>query len=556
MIEKRWIGPEPARSELVSGHTAPQLAILERRGLNTEREIEAFMDRHYGQETDPFQLRDMDRAVDRLEAARAGEERVVVFGDYDADGTTATALLTRVLSSLGLDTGWYIPNRFTEGYGLNPSALAELRKAGAAVVVTVDCGIRSNEVVESANALGLDLIITDHHLPGPELPPAVAVVNPNRKDDPYPFKGLSGVGLAYKLAEGLVQSSGGEDLEQYLDLVAVGTVADLAPLIDENRSLVGAGIEVLNDAARPGLRALSEFAGYSQGSITSSSIGFGLGPRLNAAGRLADAGVAVGLLLATDGSEAWEYAGTLDRLNRERQQLTIETLERARTIALEESQSEDLLVVADEEFHEGVLGLVAGRLVEEFYRPVLVARIEGDVLRGSARSIPEFHITEALQACDDLLLRFGGHAQAAGFSLRVADRQAFVDRISELAADGLAGLELRPSLVIDANVDFDQLDDDFMAFIDRLQPCGQGNPYPLLSTSSVEVRSKRTVGQGGRHLKLTVRQAGRVFDAIAFGFGDQAGALPDRLELAYRLERNEFRGAVSLQLNVQDLRPL
>ena len=556
MIEKRWIGPEPARSELVSGLTAPQLAILERRGLNTERKIEAFMDRHYGQETDPFQLRDMDRAVDRLEAARAGEERVVVFGDYDADGTTATALLTRVLSSLGLDTGWYIPNRFTEGYGLNPNALAELRKAGAAVVVTVDCGIRSNEVVESANALGLDLIITDHHLPGPELPPAVAVINPNRKDDPYPFKGLSGVGLAYKLAEGLVQSSGGEDLEQYLDLVAVGTVADLAPLIDENRSLVGAGIEVLNDAARPGLRALSEFAGYSQGSITSSSIGFGLGPRLNAAGRLADAGVAVGLLLATDGSEAWEHAGTLDRLNRERQQLTIETLERARTIALEESQSEDLLVVADEEFHEGVLGLVAGRLVEEFYRPVLVARIEGDVLRGSARSIPEFNITEALQACDDLLLRFGGHAQAAGFSLRVTDRQAFVDRISELAADRLAGLELRPSLVIDANVDFDQLDDDFMAFIDRLQPCGQGNPYPLLSTSSVEVRSKRTVGQGGRHLKLTVRQAGRVFDAIAFGFGDQAGALPDRLELAYRLERNEFRGAVSLQLNVQDLRPL
>jgi len=556
MLEKRWIGPEPSKSGLGSGFTAPQVAILERRGLNTDREIEAFMTRKYGLETDPFRLKDMDRAVDRLQAARSAGEQVMVFGDYDADGTTATALLTGVLSSLGLNTGWYIPNRFTEGYGLNDSALAELHKGGAAVVVTVDSGIRSNEVVKTANALGLDLIVTDHHLPGPELPPALAVIDPNRKDDDYPFKGLSGVGLAYKLAEGLIQSSGGADLENYLDLVAVGTVADLAPLVDENRNLVGSGIELLNGATRPGLRALSEFAGHSRGSITSSSIGFGLGPRLNAAGRLADAGVAMGLLLATEGPEAWEHAGTLDRLNRERQQLTVETLERARTLALEQRQSEDLLVAIDDKFHEGVLGLVAGRLADEFYRPALVARIEGDVLRGSSRSIPEFHITEALQACDDILLRFGGHAQAAGFSLLAKDRQAFVARMSALVAEALAGLELSPSLVIDAGVDFSELDDDFMAFIDRLQPCGQANPYPVFSTSSVEVLSKRTVGQGGRHLKLTVRQAGKVFDAIAFGFGERAGGLPDRLELAYRLERNEFRGVETLQLNVQDLRSI
>jgi single-stranded-DNA-specific exonuclease len=523
--------------------------------MTTEPEIQAFLDKQYGQSTDPFQLSDMDRAVERLQSARRADERVVVFGDYDADGTTSTALLTEVLRSLGFDTEWYIPSRFTEGYGLNESALSALRSGGASVVVSVDCGIRSNDVIEFANGEGLDVIVTDHHLPGPELPPAVAVVNPNRDDDSYPYKGLAGVGLAYKLAEALTQSSVGGNLTDHLDLVAVGTIADLAPLTGENRHLVSAGIEQLNAATHPGFRALSEFAGYRQGSIDSSSIGFGLGPRLNAAGRIADARLAVELLLAKDGSSAWESAGKLDRLNRERQDLTSETLELARAIALENRQSEDLLVATDAEFHEGVVGLAAGRLMDEFYRPALVARLEGDVLRGSARSIPEFHITEALQACSDLLLKFGGHAQAAGFSLLVENREAFVSRLSELAATSLSGLELMPSLEIDAELDFTKLDDELMAFIDRLQPCGQANPYPVFSSSGVEILSKRVVGKGGRHLKLTVRQSGRVFDAIAFGFGDKIDDIHERLEMAYRLERNEFRGVVSPQLNVQDLRP-
>ncbi len=552
MPGKRWIRPEPLKGD---GHTPAQQSILARRGLTTKPEIEAFLDKRYEQSTDPFQLSDMDRAVERLHSARQAGERVVVFGDYDADGTTSTALLTGVLQSLGFNTDWYIPSRFTEGYGLNENALSALRNGGAAVVVSVDCGIRSNGEVEFANKEGLDVIITDHHLPGPELPPAAAVVDPNREDDRYPFKGLAGVGVAYKLAEALIQASGGEKLTEHLDLLAVGTIADLAPLTDENRHLVAAGIEQLNAATRPGLRALSEFAGYKQGSIDSSSIGFGLGPRLNAAGRIADARVAVELLLAKDGSAAWESAGKLDRFNRERQDLTIETLELARTIALENRQSEDLLVATDAEFHEGVVGLAAGRLMDEFYRPALVARLADGVLRGSARSIPEFHITEALQACSDLLIKFGGHAQAAGFSLLAENREAFVSRLSELAANALGGLELMPSLEIDAELDFIDLDDELMAFIDRLQPCGQANPYPVISTSGVEILSKRVVGKGGRHLKLTVGQSGKVFDAIAFGFGKQIGELTERLEMAYRLERNEFRGVVSLQLNVQDLRP-
>jgi single-stranded-DNA-specific exonuclease len=555
MSVKRWIHPEPIKMDARAGLTPAQLAILDRRGMTTDPEIEAFLAKRNEQSTNPFQLTDMDRAVERLQSARRADERVVVFGDYDADGTTSTALLTEVLRSLGFDTEWYIPSRFSEGYGLNESALSALRIGGADVVVSVDCGIRSNAVVEFANGEGLDVIVTDHHLPGPELPPAVAVVNPNREDDRYPYKGLAGVGLAYKLGEALTQSTGGGNLTDHLDLVAVGTIADLAPLTDENRQLVAAGIEQLNAATRPGLRALSEFAGYKQGSIDSSSIGFGLGPRLNAAGRIADARLAVELLLAKDGSSAWESAGKLDRLNRERQDLTIETLELARAIALKNRQSEDLLVATDAEFHEGVVGLAAGRLMDEFYRPALVARLEDDVLRGSARSIPEFHITEALEECSDLLLKFGGHAQAAGFSLLAENREAFVSRLSDLATTSLSGLELMPSLEIDANLDFTELDDELMEFIDRLQPCGQANPYPVFSTSGVEILSNRVVGKGGRHLKLTARQSGRVFDAIAFGFGKQIGDLSERLEMAYRLERNEFRGVVSLQLNVQDLRP-
>ena len=255
---------------------------------------------------------------------------------------------------------------------------------------------------------------------------------------------------------------------------------------------------------------------------------------------------------AREGSEAWELAGKLDRLNRERQQLTSETLERARLLA-QDQQAQNLLIAAEGEFHEGVLGLVAGRLADEFYRPALVAKIDTEVLRGSARSIPEFHITEALQECEDLLLRFGGHAQAAGFALLLENKPAFETRLAEIATERLEGLDLRPQLEIDASLGFDELDDDLMGFIDQLQPCGEANPYPVFSTSEVEVLSKRTVGQGGRHLKLTVRQSGRVFDAIAFGFGASISRLPDRLELAYKLERNEFRGVVSLQLNVQDI---
>lgn len=529
-------------------------AVLEKRGLRSPEEIDSFLNRRYQGVTDPFAMRDMDRAVERLNVAHDSGEKVVVYGDYDADGATATALLYGVLMNRGFNAVWYIPDRFREGYGLNPSAISQLRVKGAELLISVDCGIRAVELVAEAKKEGLDTIITDHHLPGSELPPAVAVLNPARQDDSYPFKGLAGVGLAYKLAQGMSQSAGENDVQRQLDLVALGTITDLAPLVEENRMLVGAGLEQLNSSARPGLRALAEFAGYKSGAITASSVGFGLGPRLNAAGRLADAGIAVDLLLAKAGPAAWEQARRLDELNRERQQLTTETLEVANRIAKDQSVSDDLVLAFSPEFHEGVTGLVAGRLSDRLYRPALVGRIDGENIRGSARSIPEFHITEALEACADLLVRFGGHAQAAGFTLAAQDRPAFVERVSQIAADRLAGMDLRPSLEIDAFVDFSALDDELMAFIDRLQPCGMGNPYPVFTTANATVLAKRAVGSEKSHLKLSVRQGERVFDAIGFGLGDLVDGLPVNVDLAYRLERNDFRGVVSLQLNLQDVR--
>lgn len=520
--------------------------------MRTRSQAETFLSRRSEDASDPFALADMPRAVERLLEARRRQQRVVVYGDYDADGATATALLVEALQTAGITTDWYVPNRFAEGYGLNSAALQSLADAGADLVVSVDCGIRASTIIEQSP---VEIIVTDHHLPGDRLPPAVAVLNPNRADDGYPFKGLSGVGIAYKLAQAVLDRVGGDGAGQLLDLVAVGTVADLAPLADENRQLVWQGLQRLNSAARPGLRALAEFSGYRANSLSASAIGYGLGPRLNAAGRLADAGQAVRLLLARAGPEAWERASALDALNRDRQRLTNDSLELAQNLAQRRPLAEHVQLAVDESFHEGVVGLVASRLVDEAYRPALVGVREGDRIRGSARSIPEFHITEALDRCADLLTKYGGHAQAAGFTLLSDRLPQFAERLDAIAAEQFAGQELVPELKLDCVLDFDQLNEQLMEFIDRLEPCGAANPPPLFQSNGVVVLSKRQVGAQRRHLKLSLRQRGVVFDAIGFRLGDRMSELPRLVDLVYRLERNDFRGVVSLQLNVQDIRP-
>jgi single-stranded-DNA-specific exonuclease len=553
-LAKRWhLSPDPVGPAL-PGHSPLESRILARRGVLDEAEARAFLDRSYPFDSDPRLMLDMDRAVERLLQARQRDEPVVVYGDYDADGVTAAILLYEWLQRSGFRASWYIPDRFQEGYGLNDAALTGLRADGADLVVTVDCGVRSVHEVEHARTLGLDIILTDHHLPGESLPPAVAVLNPKRPGDPYPFKGLSGVGLAFKLAQALAMALQLPEPLDMLDLVAVGTVADLAPLLGENRSLVAAGLQRLNDTRRPGLQALMETAGQARGAVTASSIAFGLAPRLNAAGRLASARQAAELLLARQPDLARGYSDELDSLNRLRQRKTEEAVALIKDSGRLEGERW-LIFAADEGLHEGVIGLAASRIVEEVYRPVLLVHLEGSVAKGSARSIPEFDVTRALESCAELLYRFGGHESAAGFAAPAENLPALQERLERLAAEHLAEAALQPALEVDAEVEFPDLDERLMAFLDRLEPCGQDNPNAVFVTRGAEVLARRQVGTGGKHLKLTLRQSRKVFDAIAFRQGELAPRLGGQVDIAFRLERNEFRGMTTLQLNVIDIKP-
>lgn len=552
-VDIHWVLHETPATAL-PGFSQLESRILAHRGVRDAGQAQAFLDRIHPDSTDPLQLLDMPQAVQRLLMARERDQRVIVYGDYDADGVTATVLLYDWLRRAGFRVAWYIPDRFQEGYGLNVQAVQGLHADGADLVVTVDCGVRSISEIELGRQLGLDFIVTDHHLPGPDLPPALAVLNPKREGDPYPFKGHAGVGVAYKLVEALAGALGLPSPEAWLDLVAVGTVADLAPLLSENRWLVSAGLERLRAGERPGLRALIESGRLSPQALTANSIAFGLAPRLNAAGRLATAGEAVDLLLSDQPQHAAAGAARLDALNQRRQRITEETVARVQA-GLQRSADRNVVFAVDETFHEGVIGLAASRIVEQVYRPVVIMYREGELTKGSARSIPEFDITGALESCAHLLHRFGGHQSAAGFALPTSNLEPFRQRLEHLAAERLGETALHPSLELDSTVQLPDLDDRLLAFQDRLEPCGQDNPHPVFAAYGVEVLSKRAVGAQGRHLKLTVRQGERYFDAIAFRRGELAGRLPARVDLAFQFERNEYRGAISQQLNILDIRP-
>lgn len=537
--------------------------VLYNRGLTDPARACAFLEGTFG-EDNPFRIQGMNEAVAQIrQAIRAGAP-IAVYGDFDADGVTATALLVLTLRALGGETHPYIPHRIEEGYGLNRPALTKLAYRGIRLVITVDCGVRSPEEVAHARRLGMEVIITDHHTLGPHLPEALAVLNPRRPDCSYPYKYLSGVGVAYKLAQALLRANrqvplpGSTPLEEedLLDLVALGTVADLAPLAGENRALVIRGLERLNTAPRPGLDALMRLAGVHQGRVSAMTIGYVLAPRLNAAGRVDHAKIAYQLLTVQYPGEAEHLARQLDELNQQRQQLTAEALEKARAAVIAEGVDRPLLFVADPSFPPGVVGLVASRLAEEFYRPAIVVEQGVEESRGSARSIPEFHITKALDHCADLLLRYGGHRAAAGFTVRTADLPELKTRLTDLAAEMLKDADLRPTLEIDAEVPLREMNGQVWKALQLLRPFGEGNPEPLFVSRRVRVRHQRAVGGNGAHLKLLLSDGNTVWDGIAFRQGDWADHLPDYVDIAYHLQVNEWGGERRLQLNIQDIRPV
>jgi single-stranded-DNA-specific exonuclease len=560
--EKRWLVLPvltPQASDTLAAYSPIMQQILFNRGYATHEAAQAYLQAETNFDSSPMQIMGMHDCVDRICYSLKQKEEIAIYGDYDVDGVTATALLVQALRLMGGNVRGYIPNRFEEGYGLNKEALSNLYSDGVKLVISVDCGIRSPEETLYARALGLDIIITDHHQPADgDLPSANAIINPKQAGDLYPDKDLAGVGVAYKIVQALLDSGkatwGDFPIDDLLDLVALGTVADLAPLVGENRMLVRKGLQKIRETKRQGLFSLAAVSDLPLSRVTATSIGFILGPRLNAAGRLESALAAFELLTTKDVRSAGELAQQLNIQNRQRQEITRKIQSEAEAIALAEDPTADLFFVVHPDFNPGVVGLAASRMVETYYRPTVVGQVSKETTRCSCRSIPEFHITEALDQCRDLLIRHGGHAAAAGFTVMNSNLDELKRRLKELARQKLQGRDLRHTLTADIEIPLSELRPGLLNQLEALQPTGYGNPEAVFLSRNVRVTNSRTVGAENRHLKLALTDGTVTFDAIGFRLGYLKADMPLRVDIVYTFEINEFNGRTSLQLNLKDLR--
>ena len=575
---RRWTirTPDPARAEtLLAAAQASALAfspllacLLINRGIDTPEKATIFLSPSLREGLrSPLLFPDMSRATERLLRARARGERVCIYGDYDVDGVTGSSQLLLFLRELGMQPDLYIPHRTREGYGLNSQAVKLIAERGTTVMVTADCGATAHAEISLAQSLGIDVIVCDHHHVPEQRPPAYAVLNPMEQECAFSFTGLSGAGVVFYLLMGLrmrLREQGEEqvpDLRRYLDLVTLGTVADLVPLVEENRVLVTYGLREIERSQRPGIRALKEVSGDAE--VSSSYIGFRLGPRLNAGGRLAEAQKAVELLTTTDVERARVLAADLDQENRARQSIEEQILNQAIAMVnawpdLPERRS---IVLASAEWHPGVIGIVASRLVERFNRPTFLIALDGSKGKGSGRSPKTFHLYDGLKACAEVLEGYGGHRQAAGLSIKAELVPVLAERFEMVARERLCAEDLVPVTEVDAELDLAQLDAQTMAEVRRLEPYGQGNSEPIFLAREVQVVGVRTVGGNplfGKtgHLKLVLRspRGGRPVDAIGFGMGNLPVAQGGRVNVLYTPEINVWNGAASLQLRLRDLR--
>ena len=531
-------------------------AVLAARGHRTPEAARALLDGAEASGPDPYLLAGMEQAVDRVHRAVRSRKRVLVYGDYDVDGVSATSLYLSFLKGLGLSADFYIPNRLKEGYGLNADAVRRIAASGVSVLITADCGTTSVDEIALAQSLGMDVIVTDHHLPGKTLPPAFAVLNPCRPDSGYPFSGLCSGGLAYKVASAYRAKYGSaeSDPEAHLDLVALATIADVAPLQEENRTMVRHGLRLLSRGVRPGIRALKAAAGVD-GECGVGTVGFTLAPRINAAGRLGDAADAVRLLLTEDDREAAELAGMLNRLNQDRQRVEEGIV--AEALQAAEAAPAGPIVLASRRWHQGVVGIVAARLVERFHRPaVLIALNDDGIGKGSARSIPGVNVFEAIAQCRDSLDAFGGHAAAAGLTIREERIPGFRARLAEVLEGPLSSPSARPRLICDVEVEPRGFSPAAVRELGRLGPFGSGNPEPTLVLRNLRVASARIVGTN--HLKLAVAGvSGPPLDAIGFKMGSLESrgisqAAP--IDVACALDVNVWNGTERVQLRLKDVR--
>ena len=552
-----WKTTEPkteAVNALLGEGCAPLTAmVLAARGIENPREAMAYLSCACTLH-DPFSMRDMDLAAGRLGVALSKGEKIAVFGDYDVDGITATCLLTDFIRSMGGDCIPYIPGRLEEGYGLNPIAIHQLHSEGVKLIITVDCGITAVEEAQLCKELGIDLVITDHHECKKELPEAIAIVDPHRPDCRYPHKDLSGVGVAFKLASALCGSQ--EDvLDGYADMVCLGTVADVMPLCGENRVFVSRGLAMLKDTHRPGLAALMEQAGCDRESLTASSVGYTLAPRINAAGRMGQIDLAISLFLTQDPKTGHDMAQALCELNKTRQGVESEIYEQVMDM-LPEGELPDAIVLADESWHQGVVGIVASRISEEYCCPTFLICLDGDHGKASSRSYGGFNLFSSLSALSPLLESYGGHELAAGFTIHKDKIPAFRQEICRLAREFYSNDTPRTVLEADCTVSPELLTAHNIDSLSQLEPCGNGCPKPVLVTASMTLERITPVG-GGRHMRLRLRSGRHVFMGIWFSSGTELPSLEqgETVDVAYIPQINDFRGERTVQLNVQDIRP-
>lgn len=565
----RWIPPPPDTAARAANLSAllpvlpgPLSLVLAARGLTDPPSVRRFLRPTLDELHDPFGLPDLASAVDCLEAALGRRHTIFVHGDFDADGMSATALAVGGLRRLGGEVVPYVPHRTIDGYDLREEGVERAAEAGAALILTVDCGVTAVEAVSAANDRGIEVIVTDHHRPGPELPAAAAVVNPMRDDSVYPCRGLAGVGVAFKLISALYARAGIPDgeLYQHLDLVAVGTVADQMPLTGENRVLVRAGLRALAHTRKPGLRALLRRAKIdARRPISADDIAFGLAPRLNSVGRMAAAETGVRLLLTDDPANAEALAAHLDEQNAARRRTDRDvTAEVERVLDQRfDAASQPAVVVWGDDWHRGVVGIVASRIVERWRRPAVVVSFDGEQGEGSGRSVEGFHLVEALRECGSLLEGFGGHSMAAGLRIRREKIEEFAARLRDLAAVRLEGVPATPELPIDLELPLASVDGDLFDALRHLAPHGTDNPRPVLAVRGVRLERLSAVGPKGAHLQAMLRDANAGLRAIGFGFGDRLSDFSGgrRFDAAFHLERDFWRGRERLQARLLDVRP-
>jgi single-stranded-DNA-specific exonuclease len=567
IMEKRWVYKQQVSEEIVNNmaeslKVSPTIAtILCQRNICTFEEAKAFFRPSIADLHDPFLMKDMHLAVNRLTEALHRSEKILVYGDYDVDGTTSVALMYGFLRHYTHQIEFYIPDRYKEGYGVSTAGIEYAAEHGFGLIISLDCGIKSADKVAYAASLGIDFIICDHHLPDDVVPQAIAVLDPKQVDCPYPFKELSGCGVGFKLLQAFCLQNGVEleELFHFLDLVVVSIAADIVPIVGENRILAYYGLQLLNgpQATRPGLEALKDLAGIT-GEMDITSIVFGFSPRINAAGRMGDAKNSVRMLLAQTKDEAFKMADIINESNKERRSKDSNITKEALQMIEEDDflRSANSTVLYKESWHKGVIGIVASRCIEKYYRPTIILTESNGKASGSARSVHGFNVHSAIESCSDLLDQYGGHMYAAGLTLPVENIPAFRERFEQFVANAITEEQKTPQIEIEAKINFSQITRNFFGIIKQMEPFGPGNMRPVFVSECVyDTGNLRVVGD--THLKLRLTQDGYTsFDAIAFGFGDLYPHISKGIpfDVCYSIEENNYRGNITTQLSIKDIR--